>query len=85
MTYYEEFLMVPHMDNYFEMYMSLQCEVKALKQTIKEFQSGKRYLKLQADQHRVIAGFVKEIKKLRLERKRQIIGVYRKETTSDKI
>ena len=59
--------MVPHMDNYFEMYMSLRCEVKALKQTVKEFKSGKRYLKLQADQHRVIAGYVKEIKKLKDE------------------
>ena len=59
--------MVPHMDNYFEMYMSLRCEVKALKQTVKEFKSGKRYLKLQADQHRVIAGYMKEIKKLKDE------------------
>ena len=51
----------------FEQYMALRCEVKALRQSLKEFKSGKRYLKLQADHHRVIEGYIKEIKRLKRE------------------
>ena len=56
-----------HTEDLFEQCMALRCEVKAQAQIIKEFKSGKRYLKLQADQHRVIEGYVKDIRKLRLE------------------
>ena len=53
-----------HDADLFEQCMALRCEVKSLRQTLKEFQSGKRYLKLQADHHRVIEGYIKEIKRL---------------------
>lgn len=55
------------MDNLFEINMALRCEVKALRQTIKEYESGKRYLKIQKDHSRVVAGYIKEIKKLKAE------------------
>ena len=55
------------MDDLFEVNMSLRCEVKALKRTIEEFKSGKRYLKLQKDYHRVMAGYIKEINRLKAE------------------
>ncbi len=54
-------------EDLFEQCMALRGEVKVQAQIIKEFKSGKRYLKLQADQHRVIEGYVKDIRKLRLE------------------
>lgn len=54
-------------EDLFEQCMALRCEVKSLRHTVKEFKSGERYLKLQADQHRVIEGYVKDIRKLRLE------------------
>ena len=50
------------MDNLFEINMALRCEVEALRQTIKEYESGKRYLKIQKDHSRVVAGYIKEIK-----------------------
>ena len=56
-----------HTEDLFEQCMALRCEVKSLRHTVKEFKSGERYLKLQADQHRVIEGYVKDIRKLRLE------------------
>lgn len=56
-----------NIDALFEQCMALRCEVKSLRHTVKEFKSGERYLKLQADQHRVIEGYVKDIRKLRLE------------------
>lgn len=55
------------MDNLFEDYMAARCTIKNLKRTIEEFESGERYLKLQSDYHRVMAGYIKEIKRLRLE------------------
>lgn len=55
------------MDNLFEDYMAARCTIKNLKRTIKEFQSGERYLKLQKDYHLVAAGYIKEIKRLRSE------------------
>ena len=55
------------MDNLFEDYMAARCTIKALKRTIEEFKSGKRYLKLQKDHHRVTAGYIKEIKRLKRE------------------
>ena len=55
------------MDNLFEDYMAARCTIKALKRTIEEFKSGKRYLKLQKDYHRVTAGYINEIKRLKRE------------------
>ena len=55
------------MDNLFESYMTARCQIKALEKTIKEFKSGKRYLKLQKDYNRVCAGYIKEIKHLKHE------------------
>lgn len=55
------------MENLLEDYMAARCTIKHLKQTIDEFQSGERYLKLQKDYHRVAAGYIKEIKRLRKE------------------
>lgn len=55
------------MDNLFEDYMSARCTIKTLKRTIEEFKSGKRYMKLQKDYHRVTNGYIKEIKQLKLE------------------
>lgn len=55
------------MENLFEDYMAAQCMIKALKKTIREFESGERYLKLQKDYHLVCAGYIKEIRKLKGE------------------
>lgn len=55
------------MENLFEDYMAARCTIKTLKRTIEEFKSGERYMKLQKDYHLVCAGYIKEIKKLRLE------------------
>ena len=41
--------------------------IKALKRTIDEFKSGERYKKLQKVYHRVVNGYIKEIKQLKLE------------------
>ena len=56
-----------HTEDLFEQCMTLRCEVKAQAQVIKEFKSGKRYLKLQADHRRIIEGYIKDINKLKLE------------------
>lgn len=53
------------MENLFEDYMAARCTIKHLKQTVDEFKSGERYLKLQKDYHCVAAGYIKEIKRLR--------------------
>lgn len=55
------------MKNLFEDYMASQCLIKSQRRMIEEFKSGERYLKLQKDYHRVTAGYIKEIKKLKLE------------------
>lgn len=55
------------MGNLFEDYMSAQCLIKSLKNEIEEFKSGKRYIKLQEDHHRVIAGYIKECLKNKKE------------------
>lgn len=54
-------------ENLFEINMDLRCQVKNLKKMIEEFQSGKRYLKIQDDNRRVAKGYVKEINRLRKE------------------
>lgn len=55
------------MDNLFESYMTARCLIKSQKRIIEEFKSGKRYLKLQEDYHRVCAGYIKEINRLKRE------------------
>lgn len=53
--------------NLFEEKMALQCEVKSLKRRLEEFQSGKRYQKIQETYRSVISGFIKEINRLKKE------------------
>lgn len=55
------------MDDLFEINMALRCEVKSLKRIVGEFKSGKRYLKIQEDHKRIVAGYIKEIKRLKAE------------------
>ena len=55
------------MDDLFEINMALRCRVRDLENKIEEFKSGARYLKLQKDHHRVVAGYIKEIDRLRKE------------------
>ena len=55
------------MDSLFEINMALRCQVKALEGKIEEFESGKRYLKIQKDHSRIVDGYIKAIKKLRAE------------------
>lgn len=59
----------------FEEYMLLRCKEKNQERIIAEFESGERYLKIQRDYDKVIAGYIKEIKKLRIalaEAKKQV-------------
>lgn len=51
----------------FEEYMLLQCRVKDQKRIIDEFESGASYIKIQQDHHRVVAGYIKEIDRLKKE------------------
>ena len=53
--------------NLFEMNAALQHKVRALEHTVEEYKSGRRYLKLQEDHHRVVAGYIREIKQLKKE------------------
>ncbi len=46
---------------------TLQCENKALRRTIDEFKSGKRYRKLQDGHERVVAGYKQENRRLTRE------------------
>ena len=43
----------------------LQFRVKNLERELDEFKSGKRYIKLQEDHRRVVAGYIKEIQRLK--------------------
>ena len=43
-------------ESLFEQNMAMKCEIKALRQKISEFKSGKRYQKIQDDNRRVIEG-----------------------------
>ena len=45
----------------------LQLRVKNLERELDEFKSGKRYLKLQEDHRLVVAGYIKEIQRLKSE------------------
>ena len=53
------------MNNNFLTATDYQYRIKALEQELNAFRSGKRYLKLQEDNRKVIAGYIKEIRKLR--------------------
>ena len=55
------------MENLLEDYMAARCLIRSQNRIIDEFKSGKRYVKLQADYHRVCAGYIKEIKRLKRE------------------
>lgn len=55
------------MENLLEDYMAARCLIRSQNRIIDEFKSGKRYVKLQKDYHRVCAGYIKEIKRLKLE------------------
>lgn len=55
------------MDNLLESYLNARCLIKAQERIIEGFKSGKRYLKLQGDYHRVCVGYIKEIKHLKYE------------------
>lgn len=46
---------------------TLECIVKSLQQQLDAFKSGARYMKLQKDFHRVIAGYERKIKSLKIE------------------
>lgn len=46
---------------------TLECIVKSLQQQLDAFKSGARYMKLQKDFHRVIAGYERKIKNLKIE------------------
>ena len=54
-------------EDLFLLVTSLQYENKALKKDLEAFRTGKRYKKMQEDYHRIIAGYVKEIEKLKKE------------------
>ena len=54
-------------ESVFEQNMAMRCEIKALRRQVDEFKSGKRYLKIQDDNRRVINGYKKEISKLKKE------------------
>ena len=45
----------------------LQCRNKALQKEVDDFKSGARYLKLQEDYRHVVAGYIKEIERLKKE------------------
>lgn len=53
--------------NLFEENMALQCRLKSLKQKLDEYESGKRYLKIQEDYGRMLKGYVRENKRLKNE------------------
>ncbi|MEE3486235.1 MAG: hypothetical protein VZQ98_18180, partial [Bacteroidales bacterium] len=46
---------------------TLECIVKAQQQQLEAFRSGERYMKLQKDFRRVIAGYERTIKNLNIE------------------
>ena len=50
-----------------EQNMAMRCRLKASEQIIDEFKSGKRYLKLQEDNGRVMRGYIKKINSLENE------------------
>lgn len=55
------------MDHLFSNFTALQYQNKALRREVEAFRNGEKYRKLQADYSRMIAGYVKEIKRLKNE------------------
>lgn len=55
------------MDNQFLINTALQYENKNLRQKVEDFESGKRYLKIQENHRLVVAGYIKEINCLKKE------------------
>ncbi|HBI59977.1 MAG TPA: hypothetical protein DDY31_01995 [Lachnospiraceae bacterium] len=55
------------MDNLSPNYATLQYQNRALRQELESFRNGKRYKKLQEDHHKVVAGYIKEISRLKKE------------------
>lgn len=53
------------MDSLSPNYATLQYQNKALRKELESFRNGKRYKKLQADHHKVVAGYIKEINQLK--------------------
>lgn len=55
------------MDSLFSEFTTLQYQNKAMRQELEAFRNGERYKKLQADHHKVVAGYIKEINRLKKE------------------
>ena len=55
------------MDRLFSEYTTLQYQNKAMRQELEAFRNGERYKKLQEDHHKVVAGYIKEIERLKKE------------------
>ena len=55
------------MDRLFSEYTTLQYQNKAMRRELEAFRNGERYKKLQADYHKVVAGYIKEIERLKKE------------------
>jgi len=55
------------MDRLFSEYTTLQYQNKAMRQELEAFRNGERYKKLQEDHHKVVAGYIKEIGRLKKE------------------
>lgn len=55
------------MDHMFLESTTLQYQNKAMRRELEAFRNGERYKKLQADHHKVIAGYIKEIGRLKKE------------------
>ena len=55
------------MDHLFSTFTALQYQNKALRREVEAFRNGERYRKLQADHHKVVAGYIKEIGRLKKE------------------
>lgn len=52
------------MDCLFSELTTLQYQNKAMRQELEAFRNGERYKKLQADHHKVVTGYIKEISRL---------------------
>lgn len=55
------------MDPLFSKLTTLQYQNKAMRQELEAFRNGERYRKLQADYHKVTAGYIREISRLKKE------------------
>ena len=49
----------------FSEYTTPQYQNKAMRQELEAFRNGERYKKLQTDHHKVVAGYIKEIDRLK--------------------